>query len=129
MSYNYVDPRARDDIRAHEGDEVWVVLNYIKAEQHEAFEHFIHSILMPAVSHTHPDIYNKTRVLHPTEPNEDGTYTYIFIMDPVVSNGVYDVGNILYDYYPHDQAQEYMKIWEVSLAQPQHNYSLVQSEW
>ena len=129
MTYSYVDPRARDDIRAHTGDEVWVILNHIKAEKLEAFENFIHSVLMPAVAHLHPDVYNKTRVLHPSGPNENGTYTCIFIMDPVVTNGSYDIGNILCEYYPHDQAQEYMKIWDDVLESPQVSYNLVQSDW
>lgn len=129
MTYNYVDPRARDDIRAHEGDEVWVVLNHVKSGQCETFEHFVHSILMPALAHLHPDVYNHTRVLHPASSNDDDTYTYIFIMDPIVANGDYDIANILTEYYTHDQAQDFLAVWEATLAKPQSRLMLHQSDW
>ena len=125
----YVDPREREDIRAHEGENMWVVLNHIRAEKCEAFEHFLHAILMPAIAHTHPEAYNKVRVLHPSRANEDGTYTYIFLMDPVVPNGIYNISDILHEFYKPEQANEYMKTWDEALASPQVEYNMVQSAW
>ena len=125
----YVDPRDREDIRAHEGEDVWVMLNHIRTERREAFEHFLHVVLMPAIANTHPDTYNKVRVLHPAKPNEDGTYTYIFLMDPVLQGADYEIGNILNEYYKSDLANEYMKIWEDALASPQVGYYMTQSAW
>jgi hypothetical protein len=125
----YVDPRERENIRAHEGENVWVVLNQVHAEKREAFEHFLHEILMPAVAHVHPETYNKVRVLHPIKSNDDDTYTYIFLMDPVVADGSYEIENILYEYYKPEEVKEYMKVWEESLVAPQAGYDLVQSAW
>ncbi len=125
----YVDPRERSDIRAHQGEDMWVLLNHIRAEKREGFEHFLHTILMPAVAHTHPETYNKIRVLHPSLPNKDGTYTYIFLMDPVVTDGVYNIGDILHDFYRHEMAEEYMKLWAEALASPQVEYDMIQSAW
>jgi hypothetical protein len=126
---SYVDPREREDVRAHEGEEVWVMLNHVKAAQREAFEHFLHTVLMPAISHTHPETYNKVRVLHPTKPNENGTYTYVFLMDPVAVGGTYEISAILHEYYKSDLASEYMKVWDEALASPQEGYEMIQSEW
>lgn len=125
----YVDPRERENIRAHQGEDVWVILNHVRAEKREAFEHFLHAILMPAIAHTHPETYNKIRVLHPTKPNKDGIYTYIFLMDPLVPDGIYNISNILHEFYKHELADQYMKIWEDALVSPQVEYDMVQSEW
>ena len=130
MSYKtYVDPRERENIRAHEGDDMWVVLNHIRAEKREAFEHFLHAILLPAIAHVHPETYSKVRVLHPSLANSDGTYTYIFLMDPVVIDGQYNIGDVIYEFYQPELAKSYMKVWDESLASPQVEYDMVQSAW
>ena len=129
MSFTYVDPRERESIRAQQGEDVWVVLNHIHAQQREIFEHFLHDILKPAIAHIHPETYNKIRVLHPSLPNKDGTYTYIFLMDPVVADGIYNIAEILHAFYKAELADQYMKIWTESLASPQVEYDTVQSVW
>ena len=127
--YTYVDPRQHEEIRAREGEDVWVMLNHVRAERREAFEDFLHEILMPALAHVHPETYNKTRILHPTVPNKDGTYTYVFLMDPVVSDGIYGISGILYKFYRPEIADTYMKIWNEALASPQVEYDTIQSAW
>lgn len=128
MFKTYVDPREREEIRAHKGEDVWVLLNHIRAEKRESFEHFLHSILMPAAAHIQPDVYNKTRILHPSLPNKDGTYTYILLMDPVVLDGEYNIENILREFYKPDVVKEYMKIWEEAQALPQVEYDMTQAD-
>ena len=127
--YTYVDPRQHEEIRAREGEDVWVMLNHVRAERREAFEDFLHEILMPALAHVHPETYNKTRILHPTVPNKDGTYTYVFLMDPVVPDGIYGISSILYKFYRPEIADTYMKIWNEALASPQVEYDTIQSAW
>ncbi len=130
MSYQtYVDPRERENIRAHEGEDMWVVLNHIRAEKCKIFEHFLHNILMPALAHVHPETYNKIRILRPALPDKDGTYTYIFLMDPVVPDGIYNIGEIIHEFYRPEQADGFMKIWDEALASPQVEYDMVQSAW
>ena len=125
---SYVDPRERENIRAHEGQDMWVILNHVRADKKETFEHFLHAILMPAVAHVEPEVYNKVRVLHPTMPNKDGSYTYVFLMDPLVLEGEYNVENILFEFYKPDLAREYIKIWSEALID-QVEYDLIQSAW
>lgn len=130
MLYNaYVDPREREDVRAHQGEDMRVVINRIRAEKREAFEHFLHTILIPAIANTHPETFNKIRVLHPAKSNEDNTYTYIFLMDPIVSGGIYEIGSILHEFYKPELANEYMKIWDEALVSAQIGYDMVQSAW
>jgi hypothetical protein len=128
MFKTYVDPRERENIRAHEGEDVWVVLYRIWAEKRESFEHFLHSILMPAVAHVQPEIYNKTRILHPSLPNKDGTYTYILLMDPVALDSDYNIENILLEFYKPDVVKDYLKIRDEALASPQVEYDMTQTD-
>jgi hypothetical protein len=126
---SYVDLREHEHMRAHEGEPMWVILNHIHPEKRKAFEHFLEAILMPAVAHTYPEVFSKTRILYPSLPNEHGTYTYIFLMDPLVDTGEYNISHILYDYYKPELADAYLKIWEEAQASPQVEYDVVQSAW
>lgn len=129
MYKTYVDPREHQEIRAHEGEDMWVVLHHIRAEKRETFEHFVHAILMPAVAHVQPEVYNKTRILHPTMPNKNGSYTYIFLMDPLVADGEYNIENILLEFYKPEVAKDYIKIWKDCQEEPQTEYDVIQSDW
>ena len=129
MVFTYVDPREREDIRAHQGEETWVALNRVKPEKRDAFEHFIHDIFMPALAHVHPDVYNRTRILLPARKNKEGDYTYIFLMDPAETDCYYTIEGLLREYYGYEKADEFLKIWEDSLASPQVKYDTIQSEW
>ena len=119
----------RECIRAVEGEQMWVLLNHVKADRRKEFERFMYELMMPIAARTEPDVLNRTRILHPTEPNKDGTYTYIFIMDPVVAEGEYDIGKLLLRVYSPEQAEEYTKLWNESLASPQVGYVVTQSAW
>ncbi len=119
------------NIRAAKGDTVWVILNHIKPDRCEIFEKFIHDIfwaksvdLEPADQQT----FKQTRVLYPTQMNKDSTYTYVFLMDPVIPQGDYSILNFLKKMYGEDEAKEYYKMFTESLNVPQEWYSGVQSQ-
>lgn len=116
-------------IRATNGQPMWIRLNHVKADKRELFEHYIHDILRPAVERVEPAIARQVRFLHPTEPDEDGTYTYVFLMDPLIEGVDYDIGNLLKRAYGDAQAQEYDQMWDEALASPQTGYELIQSAW
>ena len=81
-------------MRAAKGDTVWVFLNQIKADKREQFEKFVHEILWPAalkLDAIDQKVAKQTRVLHPVEMNKDSTYTYVFLMDPVITGASYEV--------------------------------------
>jgi hypothetical protein len=115
--------------RAATGERVWVLLNRVKADKRELHEKFVHEILRPAAVHIDPAIVSKVRFLHPTEPNEDGTYTYFFLMDPYVEDAEYDIESLLKQVYGAEKAQEYMHMWLDSLAEPQSGYEVIESSW
>ena len=120
--------------RASRGDMVWVILNHVKPDKRQQFERFLHQQLWPMghrVGQKDPVIarvFDQTRVLHPTEANEDGTYTYAFLMDPVVAEGDYAIQALLKRGFPEVEADQLFKEgFESALARPQENYVLRQS--
>ena len=118
---------ARETIRAAEGEQMWVVLNHVKADKWEQHEHFVHNILMPAAEKVDPAAFRHTRFLHPAEQNEDGTYTSVWLMDPVIEGADYDILSLLKKAYGEDKAEEYVQLWNESLVSPQVGYVLIQS--
>jgi hypothetical protein len=119
----------RKGVRAIAGDTMWVLLNPIKADKRETFEHFVRDILQPAVEKTYPEMVDKTRFLHPTQPNADGTYTYIFLLDPAIPDADYHVASFLKQVYPDDKVQEYLRMWSDSFAADQVSFVVKQSTW
>ena len=118
-----------DLLRARPGEHVWVLLNHVKADKRDVFERFMFEIIFPTAERFEPHVTHRTRVLRPTAPNEDGTYTYIFLMDPLVADGEYYHERILERFYPEEQVKMYLQTWEEALAVPQFGYEVVQSEW
>ncbi len=128
---NPLDPTLSNDrsvVRAGPGQPVWVVLNHVKADQRANFERFVHEILNRMAETKAPDQARQLRVLHPTTANDDGTYTYVFLMDPLVVGGDYSFDQLT-PFYGEEKASEYLHLWEDALARPQVGYEVVHSSW
>jgi len=95
----------RETMRAASGEKVWVVLTPIKADKRAAFEHFVQDILVPAVTRIAPNVYHQVRALYPTQPEADGTYTYVFLMDPLIPDASYDFAVLFRQAYTEDETQ------------------------
>jgi hypothetical protein len=115
-------------MRAAQEQPVWVLLNHVKADHRTDFEHFVHDILKPMAQQRGPEQFRQFRVLHPIRSNDDGTYTYVFLMDPLVVGGDYSFDGLT-DFYGAEKAQEYLQLWADALASPQVGYEVVQSSW
>ena len=115
--------------RAVGGDEVRVVLNHVKTDQWEKHKDIVMNILFPAAQKIVPAEMGQTRFLYATEANEDGTYTSVFLMDPVVENGNYTIEDILKKAHGDEQGQAYTEQWQESLATDQLGYGVKQSPW
>jgi hypothetical protein len=117
----------RETIRAAEGEKMAVLLNHIKADKFEQHKCFVHDILMPAVEKFDPAAFRHTRFLHPAKPNDDGTFTSVWLIDPLLESSDYSILNVLTKAYGEEQAKEYMKLWDEAEASPQVQYLLVQA--
>ncbi len=115
-------------VRAAPGQTMWVVLNHVRADHRDQFERFVHDIVKPMAEEHAPDQFRQFRMLHPTRSNDDGTYTYAFLMDPLVVGGDYSFDGLT-DVYGAEKAREYLQLWQDTLASPQVGYEVVQSSW
>ena len=112
-----------------EGERMWIRINTIKADKREQFEHFVHTILYPAVMQVEPAVARQVRFLHPNAPNEDGTYTYVFLMDPLIEGFDYGIEQLLKRAYGEDVGEEHDELGRETEAAPQSGYDMTQSAW
>jgi hypothetical protein len=114
-------------------DTVWVLLNHVKADQRTAFETFAYEHLMPAVEKIASSdpvvrrVRSQTRMLVPKEPNADGTYTYIWLMDPVVPEADYSYRGILSKVYSKERTDAALALVDKAMTGPQVGYVLTPS--
>ena len=120
---------ARETIRAAKDEQMWVVLNHVKADKWEQHENFVHNTLMPATEKVDSAAFRHTRFLHPAEQNEDGTYTSVWLMDPVIEGADYNILSLLKKAYGEDKGEEYFQLWNESLVSSQVGHTLIQSAW
>jgi hypothetical protein len=118
----------RETIRAVEGEWVAIWVNHVKADKWEQHEHFVHDLLMPATEQADPDVLRHTRFLHPRQQNEDGTYTSVWLMDPSLEGGDYDMLSLLQKAYGEEKGEEYLQLWRDSLV-GRAGHLLIQSPW
>ena len=117
---------------AAEGDTVWVILNHVKPDKRAQFERFVEEIFWAEakrLSEADQRVFRQTRVLYPIAPEPDGTYTYFFIMDPVLSGADYDIGRFLEKMYGAEKAEEYFSMFDDATSAPQTVYPVVQSRY
>ena len=101
--------------RAKSGDEVWVWTYPVKAAKRQQYEHFVHDIFWPGAAKltaAEQRTFRQTRILHPTKANPDGTYTYLFIMDPLIKGADYDIESVIKKMYGAKQGADYYKLFE-----------------
>lgn len=118
--------------RAASGDTLWVLLNHVKPDKRQQFERFVEEIVNPAVEELAKSdsvmvaILNQTRTLYPTEPNEDSTYTYVWLMDPLVSGADYTFRGLFSRIYSQEKTEEYIDLFEDAIDRPQEGYVVIQ---
>ena len=119
--------------RASEGDTVWVLLNRIKPGKEADFERFMFDIMLPALEAeedpVHIRAFNHSRLLKQVRLHEDGSSTYLFLMDPYVPGADYRVRSNLSRYYNLDQVNEYVALFNSCYQESQIGYSVIQTEY
>jgi ketosteroid isomerase-like protein len=97
--------------RAVANDNVLIVLNHVKADKVAQFEDFNINILNPAAAEFYPKVKSTVRMQKPVGQNADGTFTYIYFMDPFVSTYDYAIETSLKAKYGEEKTAEYMKMY------------------
>lgn len=118
--------------RAEEGENVLLIITYVKDESRAAYEKFMNEIFFELTAKSKlplmDDQDRQTRWLLPSRKNEDGTWTYAFFMDPVVENGNYEFLPLFEESYSKERSAELLKEYESFMASPPEFHSLLQSD-
>lgn len=106
--------------RSVDNDTIWIIYNYIKADKVDDFKKFSFDLIRIARKENSPAA-RSARMLEPLIANDDGTYTYIYLMDPMVSTpGAYGFLPPLSKEYGEEKAMEIIKTgFTDALARPQ----------
>ena len=122
-------------IEAEFGDPIWVILNHIKADKRAQFEKFVYEILLPAFkknAESDPLSRNsleQTRMLEPRQANEDGSYTYIWLMDPIIKKANYSYKSIISRVHNPEDTEKHLSMLRECLDSPQVGYRVQQGRW
>ena len=117
------------------GEPIWIVLNHVKADKRQQFEKFAYDVLLPALKEnaktnlSTKNLISQTRMLEPTRMNQDSSYTYIWLMDPIVQDGDYGYESNLSQFYSPEEVKMYISMADSCLVTPQVGYRLKQGIW
>lgn len=117
---------------AKTNETVWVIAYPVKANKRAQYERFIHEIFWPGAKNLSPaeqKVFKQTRVMHPTKPEADGSYAYLFIMDPVVKGADYGIESLLKKEYGAQKGNEYFKLFKDAIVEKNYkDYRVTQSK-
>jgi len=88
-----------------------MAINHILPSKSASFEMMNKTIILPAFKRNDIDVYNSLQFLAPEGPNEDGTYTFVYVAKPYLEDKNYDILDILIAEYGRPRAEEYFDIW------------------
>ena len=123
------------NVVASSGESMWVILNHVKADKRQQFEKFVYEILLPALEEgakvdlTSKKIIEQTRMLEPRRANKDSSYTYIWVMDPIVKDADYSYPGILNKVYSPEETKKYISMNDECLVSPQIGYRVKRGSW
>ena len=118
-----------------QGDPMWVILNHVKADKRQQFEKFAYEVLLPALEEnaksnlTTRKMIGQTRMLEPRRANKDSSYTYIWLMDPLVKDAIYSYPGILKRVYSPEETKKYISMNNECLVSPQVAFHVKQGRW
>ncbi len=119
--------------RAKDGEEVWVILTFVKADKKADYEKWMREVFFAALHKTQSqqlkDQMKTTRWLTPKGQNEDKSWTYAFLMDPVVPNGDYDITSLLNKEYGEEKGKAYWEQYQSFWAKPVEAHVLNQANY
>lgn len=106
--------------RSVDNDTIWILYNYVNADKVEDFKKFNNDLWRLASKEKSPAAMS-VRMLEPLRANEDGTYTFIYLMDPMVNTpGAYAFLPPFSREYGEEKAREIIKTgFTDALARPQ----------
>jgi len=99
--------------------------NQVKPARRQEYLRFFHEILSPALCSLARDQACQARLLEPTLANDDGSYTYVLLVEPAYEGVDYSIPVVCNNFYGGHQSQVYLKTWSDILARVDGRYLLV----
>ena len=115
--------------RAAAGQKVLVCVDTIKADKRDAFRRHVEEVKAPAVGAVKPEVHASVRLLEAEAPNPDGTWTFVWLMDPASAGEDYEMLPMYEAFYGAERAAELMREWDDCHACDQVCHEVVQTEW
>jgi hypothetical protein len=125
-------PGAQVAMRAVAQDTVWIIANPVRADRRQDFERLMQRLHEAGMRVEEDGSLIRSTVLSsrsllPSEPEQDGTYTYFILVDPRVPGADYSPGFVLNRLFPAEEAQEMARRFGESLAGPQRVWAVIQA--
>ncbi|MDX1941309.1 MAG: hypothetical protein SFU99_12205 [Saprospiraceae bacterium] len=119
--------------QAKEGEQVWIITVTVKNEHKSNFEKWISEVMYPALRNSKDKMrqgqLKSTRWLTPAAQNADQTWTYAWIMDPVVTGADYDIPNLLKQAYGEEMANKHWEAYLSYLTKEPEMIALIQTNY
>lgn len=119
--------RAQAPRRAGPGETVWVFVSVVWPQRREEFLDFVREVNAPAARAVKPEAYATMRLLEPTQPNADGTWSFVWLMDPVLPGEDYELQPVLEGFYGPRLAAEHLRHWQEMQVGDQLFYEVTQT--
>jgi len=123
----------KNTTRANLNDQVLIVLVTIKDESKQAFDAWVKDVLYDALYNSDSEMkkaqLKTTRWLEPARQNKDNTWTYSWIMDPVIPNTNYDIPRFLDLEYGVELGKKHWDKYLTFMAAPPQSILLNQTDY
>ena len=101
-------------------EKIWIITLQIKEASKADFEKWMNDIFWTPMKNTQDPILKKqyatSRWLSPAQMNENKTWTYAFLIDPVIKGADYDIEHYLVNTYGEEKGKGYYKQFEDFMA-------------
>lgn len=118
---------------AKPGETVLVVVAAVKPNKKAEYETWMNDVMYAALYKSKNPVKKEqlkvTRWLKPARQNADSTWTYAFIMDPVIPKTDYDIPTFLKQEYGDEKGAQYVSQYESFLARPIVIHALKQADY
>ncbi len=115
--------------RAVAGEPVGVRVSVIRPDRRDTFARHVREVLGPAVQGVKPQTYASLRLLEPSRPDQDGTWSFVFLIDPAAPDEDLEAASIYEAFYGPDAAREHLRAWDDCHAGEQLVYRVTQTDW
>ena len=123
----------KEETRAKYGESVLIVIIKVKDESKIDFDKWIEEVLYKALYNSESDMkkaqLKATRWLEPTRQNQDGTWTYSWIMDPIIPNTNYDIELFLVKEYGEEIGKAHWQKYLTFMADQPQSHMLKQTNY